>query len=95
MPSIKIPFSKQRNKPILIHFHDENFSFSIIQSFILNKIDGVNVKTKYIKKDKNSFSKYNVSQVPTIVFVLNEKEILRWHGVVSCEDIRDTIDPYL
>jgi len=78
-----------------MHFHSEASPYSKIQSVVLDKVDDIDVKTRNIDDHENSFAMYDVSVVPTVIFIKEQEEKARWTTVVSYEDIRDTIDPYL
>jgi len=95
MPSINIRSPTANAEPTIIHFHSEESPYSKIQSVVLDKVDDVEVKTRNIDDHEDSFAMYNVLVVPTVIFIKEEKEQARWTTVVSYEDIRDTIDPYL
>jgi len=95
MPSINILSPTANAGPTIMHFHNEASPYSKIQSVVLDKFDDVNIKTRNIDDHEDSFSIYNVSTVPTVIFITGQEERARWTTVVSYEDIRDTIDPYL
>jgi len=78
-----------------MHFHSEASPYSKIQSVVLDKFDDIDVKTRNINDHEDSFVMYDVSVVPTVIFIKEQKEQARWTTVVSYEDMRDTIDPYL
>jgi len=95
MPSINIVSPTTNTEPVIMHFHSEASPHSKIQSVVLDKFDKINVKTRNIDDHEDSFAMYNVSVVPTVIFIKEQDEKARWTTVVSYEDIRDTIDPYL
>jgi len=95
MPTINILPLKKNTKPVIMHFHDEAYSYSKIQSVVLDKFDDIDVKTRNIDDHEDSFAMYNVLVVPTVIFIKEQEEKARWTTIVSYEDIRDTIDPYL
>jgi len=94
MPSINI-ISTTNTDPVIIHFHSEASPYSKIQSVVLDKFDDIDVKTRNIDDHEDSFAMYDVSVVPTVIFIKEQDEKARWTTVVSYEDMRDTIDPYL
>jgi len=95
MPSINIWTPSANTEPVIIHFHSEASPYSKIQSVVLDRFDDINVKTRNIDDHEDSFAMYDVSVVPTVIFIKEQKEEARWTTVVSYEDIRDTINPYL
>jgi len=95
MPSINIRSTTTNTEPVIMHFHSEASPYSKIQSVVLDKVDDIDVKTRNIDDHENSFAMYDVSVVPTVIFIKEQEEKARWTTVVSYEDIRDTIDPYL
>jgi len=95
MPNIILPSPTENNGAVLIHFHSEKFPYSKIQSFVLKRFDNIDVKTRTIDDHEDSFIIHGVSTVPTVIFIIEQKEQARWTTVVSYEDMRDTIDAYL
>ena len=95
MPSINIRRPTTNTESVIMHFHSEASPYSKIQSVVLDKFDDIDVKTRNIDDHEDSFAMYNISVVPTVIFIKEQDEKARWTTVVSYEDIRDTIDPYL
>jgi len=95
MRSINIWTPRENTEPVIMHFHSEASPYSKIQSVVLDKFDDIDVKTRNIDDHEDSFAMYDVSVVPTVIFIKEQDEKARWTTVVSYEDIRDTINPYL
>jgi hypothetical protein len=95
MPGINIISTTTNTDPVIMHFHSEASPYSKIQSVVLDKFDDIDVKTRNIDDHEDSFVMYDVSVVPTVIFIKKQDEKARWTTVVSYEDIRNTIDAYL
>jgi len=95
MPSINIRSPTENTGIVIMHFHSQESPYSKIQSVVLDKFDDIDVKTRNIDDHEDSFHIYNVSTVPTVIFIKEQDEKARWTTVVSYEKMRDTIDLYL
>ena len=75
----------------ILKFYTETCAPCKVISKILDKIEGVEIESINALEDIVAVDKYCICTTPTLIFLDGDKEVARMHGLVSEQDIRDTL----